>query len=402
MIKDKHIAVGVSGGIAAYKSAGLVSLLKKAGAEVRVCMTENACRFIAPLTFETLSKNPVITDTFSRETPYEVSHVALGKWADLAVVAPATANILAKAACGLADDYLSTFLLAAKCPVLFAPAMNSAMLHHPATQANLKTLEERGNIMIFGGAGLLACGDVGDGRMAEPEEIFAAMEAYFSEKRDFSGKKVLVTAGATRERIDDVRYLTNRSTGQMGYAVAAAAARRGAEVTLVSGITGLPAPKGVNRITAESAEDMFREVTRRFDEMDLVVKAAAVADYTPASPMEGKMKKGGDFALELVRTKDILAELGARKERQVLVGFAAESAELERYALDKLRRKNLDLIAANDISRQDIGFASDENCLHLYFADGRSVQIEKCAKEQAAERLLDYAAELLEQKSRQS
>lgn len=402
MIKDKHIAVGVSGGIAAYKSAGLVSLLKKAGAEVRVCMTENACRFIAPLTFETLSKNPVITDTFSRETPYEVSHVALGKWADLAVVAPATANILAKAACGLADDYLSTFLLAAKYPVLFAPAMNSAMLHHPATQANLKTLEERGNIMIFGGAGLLACGDVGDGRMAEPEEIFAAMEAYFSEKRDFSGKKVLVTAGATRERIDDVRYLTNRSTGKMGYAVAAAAARRGAEVTLVSGITGLPAPKGVNRITAESAEDMFREVTRRFDEMDLVVKAAAVADYTPASPMEGKMKKGGDFALELVRTKDILAELGARKERQVLVGFAAESAELERYALDKLRRKNLDLIAANDISRQDIGFASDENCLHLYFADGRSVQIEKCAKEQAAERLLDYAAELLEQKSRQS
>ena len=318
------------------------------------------------------------------------------------MVAPATANILAKAACGLADDYLSTFLLAAKCPVLFAPAMNSAMLHHPATQANLKTLEERGNIMIFGGAGLLACGDVGDGRMAEPEEIFAAMEAYFSEKRDFSGKKVLVTAGATRERIDDVRYLTNRSTGKMGYAVAAAAARRGAEVTLVSGITGLPAPKGVNRITAESAEDMFREVTRRFDEMDLVVKAAAVADYTPASPMEGKMKKGGDFALELVRTKDILAELGARKERQVLVGFAAESAELERYALDKLRRKNLDLIAANDISRQDIGFASDENCLHLYFADGRSVQIEKCAKEQAAERLLDYAAELLEQKSRQS
>lgn len=402
MIKDKHIAVCVSGGIAAYKAAGLVSLLKKAGGEVRVCMTENACRFIAPLTFETLSKNPVITDTFSRETPYEVSHVALGKWADLAVVAPATANILAKAACGLADDYLSTFLLAAKCPVLFAPAMNSAMLHHPATQANLKTLEERGNIMIFGGAGLLACGDVGDGRMAEPEEIFAAMEAYFSEKRDFSGKKVLVTAGATRERIDDVRYLTNRSTGKMGYAVAAAAARRGAEVTLVSGITGLPAPKGVNRITAESAEDMFREVTRRFDEMDLVVKAAAVADYTPASPMVGKMKKGGDFALELVRTKDILAELGARKERQVLVGFAAESAELERYALDKLRRKNLDLIAANDISRQDIGFASDENCLHLYFADGRSVQIEKCEKEQAAERLLDYAAELLEQKSRQS
>ena len=197
-----------------------------------------------------------------------------------------------------------------------------------------------------------------------------------------------MTAGATRERIDDVRYLTNRSTGKMGYAVAAAAARRGAEVTLVSGITGLPAPKGVNRITAESAEDMFREVTRRFDKMDLVVKAAAVADYTPASPMVGKMKKGGDFALELVRTKDILAELGARKERQVLV--------------DKLRRKNLDLIAANDISRQDIGFASDENCLHLYFADGRSVQIEKCEKEQAAERLLDYAAELLEQKSRQS
>ena len=213
--------------------------------------------------------------------------------------------------------------------------------------------------------------------MSEAELLLVFILHEIQYHKEMRGLKVLVTAGPTQEALDPVRYITNHSTGKMGYAIARVCAQRGAEVTLVSGITGLPAPKGVNRITAESAEDMFREVTRRFDIMDLVVKAAAVADYTPASPMEGKMKKGGDFALELVRTKDILAELGARKERQVLVGFAAESAELERYARDKLRRKNLDLIAAEDISRQDIGFASDENCLHLYFADGRSVQIEK-------------------------
>ncbi|MGI6664109.1 MAG: bifunctional phosphopantothenoylcysteine decarboxylase/phosphopantothenate--cysteine ligase CoaBC [Christensenellaceae bacterium] len=389
MIKGKHIVVGVTGGIAAYKAAALVSGLKKAGAEVRVCMTENACQFVAPLTFETLSAAPVVTDTFTRERPYEVEHVSLGKWADMIVVAPATANIIAKAAQGIADDFLSTLLLAARAEVMFAPAMNTAMLHHPATEANMQTLGARGVYFIAPGTGMLACGDMGDGRMAEPEEIIAVIKHYFTAKNDFAGKRILVTAGPTRERIDDVRFLSNRSSGKMGYEMARAAARRGAEVTLISGPVDLVAPAGVTVVPVESAQEMYEACMARFDEMDIVIKAAAVADYTPEVKLDGKMKKAEDFSLSLIRTADILRDMGEKKTHQILVGFAAETADLEKYAQEKVVKKNLDMIAANDVSRQDIGFGADENQMILYLKDGTKIELEKTTKAGIANRILD-------------
>lgn len=379
MIKGKHIVVGVTGGIAAYKAAMLVSLLKKKGADVHVCMTANACRFITPLTFETLSANRVVTDTFSRETPYEVEHVALAKLADLIVIAPATANIIAKAANGIADDFLSTLLLAARGKVMFAPAMNTAMLHHAAVQRNMMQLREDGCLMVAPGSGMLACGDIGDGRMAEPQEICEAIEAALTPK-DLEGIRLMVTAGPTRERLDDVRYLSNRSTGKMGYAIARAAVNRGAHVTLISGPTALEAPAGVEVRSVESAQQMYTACMEVFPQVDIAVKAAAVADYTPASYQPGKIKKGEDMKLSLVRTQDILQNLGAKKQKQILVGFAAEAADLEQNALAKLQRKHLDMIAANDISRADIGFGSDENLVTLFFADGTKKVLQKAEK----------------------
>lgn len=397
MIKGKHIVVGVTGGIAAYKAAMLVSLLRKKGADVHVCMTENACHFITPLTFETLSANRVVTDTFSRETPYEVEHVALAKLADLIVVAPATANILAKAANGIADDFLSTLLLAARGKVMFAPAMNTAMLHHAAVQRNIAQLRVDGCLIVAPGSGMLACGDIGDGRMAEPQEICEAVEAALTPK-DLEGVRLMVTAGPTRERLDDVRYLSNRSTGKMGYAIAKAAARRGAQVTLVSGPTALEAPAGVELRKVESAQQMYAACMEIFPQVDIAVKAAAVADYTPAAYHPGKIKKSDDMQLALVRTRDILQSLGEKKQKQILVGFAAEAAELERNAQDKLQRKHLDMIAANDISRSDIGFGSDENLVTLFFADGTKKVLQKAEKEQIADGILDEALSLLQKR----
>ncbi len=398
MIKGKHIVVGVTGGIAAYKAAMLVSLLKKKGADVHVCMTANACRFITPLTFETLSANRVVTDTFSRETPYEVEHVALAKLADLIVIAPATANIIAKAANGIADDFLSTLLLAARGKVMFAPAMNTAMLHHAAVQRNMMQLREDGCLMVAPGSGMLACGDIGDGRMAEPQEICEAIEAALAPK-DLEGIRLMVTAGPTRERLDDVRYLSNRSTGKMGYAIARAAVNRGAHVTLISGPTALEAPAGVEVRSVESAQQMYTACMEVFPQVDIAVKAAAVADYTPASYQPGKIKKGEDMKLSLVRTQDILQNLGAKKKKQILVGFAAEAADLEQNALAKLQRKHLDMIAANDISRADIGFGSDENLVTLFFADGTKKVLQKAEKEQIADGILDEALHLLQRKA---
>lgn len=398
MIKGKHIVVGVTGGIAAYKAAMLVSLLKKKGADVHVCMTANACRFITPLTFETLSANRVVTDTFSRETPYEVEHVALAKLADLIVIAPATANIIAKAANGIADDFLSTLLLAARGKVMFAPAMNTAMLHHAAVQRNMMQLREDGCLMVAPGSGMLACGDIGDGRMAEPQEICEAIEAALTPK-DLEGIRLMVTAGPTRERLDDVRYLSNRSTGKMGYAIARAAVNRGAHVTLISGPTALEAPAGVEVRSVESAQQMYTACMEVFPQVDIAVKAAAVADYTPASYQPGKIKKGEDMKLSLVRTQDILQNLGAKKQKQILVGFAAEAADLEQNALAKLQRKHLDMIAANDISRADIGFGSDENLVTLFFADGTKKVLQKAEKEQIADGILDEALHLLQRKA---
>lgn len=394
MIKGKRIVVALCGGIAAYKGAGLVSRLSQAGAQVRCAMTKNACQFITPLTLETLSHNRVITDTFHRDNPYEVDHIALNKWADAIVVAPATANILGKAALGIGDDFVSTMLLAATCPVCFVPAMNTAMYDNPAVQKNREMLRERGCYFIEPGAGLLACGDVGRGRMSEPEEIVAYLDGLLSEEQDMAGLRLAVTAGPTVERIDDVRFLSNRSSGKMGYAVAKAGAQRGAEVTLITGKTSLTPPKGVRVIEVESAEDMYLAATEAFEKCDMLVKAAAVADYTPKEKIAGKMKKGGDMTLDLVRTKDILRELGQRKQGQVLIGFAAEAQDLEQNARRKLAEKNLDMIAANDISREDIGFGTDENSMTLYFADGRAALLEKASKEEIAGQVLDYGLEI--------
>lgn len=313
----KNIVLCVCGGIAAYKSASLASKLVKMGAEVFVCMTESAQKFISPLTFETLTKHAVITDTFDRSTPYEVSHISLAKRADAVVIAPATANIIAKTACGIADDYITTMLLATKAPTLYVPSMNTAMLENGITQRNIRTLAEFGKHFAESDSGLLACGDVGKGRYPDEEVIIEKLESIMA-KRDLEGLNVLVTAGPTTERIDAVRYLTNRSTGKMGYSIAKAAAMRGANVTLVSGRRFERYPAGVNVVDVDSAQDMYEAVLANFDDADIVIKAAAVADYTPANKQTGKMKKGDDFALELVRTTDILKELGAKKNGQVL------------------------------------------------------------------------------------
>lgn len=388
-LKDRQIVLLVSGGIAAYKSAELASSLVKEGARVHVVMTKHACAFVTPLVFETLTKHAVVTDTFDRSTPHEVKHVALAQLAELIVIAPATANIIAKAAAGIADDFASTLLVAARCPRLFAPAMNTAMYENRITQRNIATLKEHGAQFIAPEEGMLACGDTGTGRMAEPGQILHRIRAFFERKQDFAGRRIVVTAGPTVERIDAVRYLTNRSSGKMGYAIAEAALARGADVTLISGPVHLTAPKGVRLINVESAAQMKAAVFAEKDAADIIIKAAAVADYTPRVKVDGKLKKGADLSLELVPTEDILLALGKEKGEKILVGFAAEAKDIVENAQEKLRRKNIDLVAANDISRDDIGFAGDQNALTLLFRDGRRQTIEKCSKREAADRLLD-------------
>lgn len=389
-MKGKHIVLVVTGGIAAYKSAALASALSKAGADVHVVMTKNACEFITPLTFETLTKNAVTTDTFQRTRPYEVAHVALAQLADLILVAPASANFIGKAAAGIADDFAGTLLLAATCPIVFAPAMNTAMYENPMVQRNLSVLKNAGMLMIEPAEGRLACKDFGKGRMPEPEELYEWVRSFFARKKDLLGKHLLITAGPTVERIDDVRYLTNRSSGKMGYALAQAALDRGADVTLVSGPVHIDPPKGARLVKIESAEQMRNAVFAGLDYADIIIKAAAVADFTPKAKFDGKIKKHGEgMQLELVRTEDILLSLGKVKGDKLLVGFAAEAAELIANAQDKLNRKNVDLICANDISRSDIGFGGDENAITLLFRDGRRETIEKCSKSQAANLILD-------------
>ncbi len=393
-VAGKHIVLAVTGGIAAYKAADLASRLVKIGADVHVCMTEHACEFVTPLTFETLTKNRVVTDTFDRSRPFEVQHVSLGKLADMIVVAPATANMIAKAANGIADDFVSTLLITAKCPEVFAPAMNTAMYENDRTHENILKLKRTGRRFIEPGTGMLACGDTGKGRMAEPSEIADYVAAYFERTLDLSGKTVVVTAGPTIEKIDDVRYITNRSTGRMGYELAEAARDRGAEVILVSGKTCLEPPFGVKVINVTSAGDMKDAVLSVYADADAVIMAAAVADYTPAEKTGGKIKKGGEMTLRLVRTEDILETLGRDKGGRKLIGFAAEAENLERNALEKLSRKNLDMIAANDISRNDIGFGTEENSVRMFFRDGTSETVEKCPKREVADRIIDALVRL--------
>ena len=393
MLTGKRIVVGVTGGIAAYKACDLVSRLKKRGAQVRVVLTEHACQFVQPLSFETLSGNPAYSDSFDRK--YEIEHVALAKWADLLLIAPATANCMAKMACGVADDLLSTTCLAVRCPVLVAPAMNSAMWRNPATQANLALLRSRGLRFVGPEAGHLACGDDDVGRMSEPEQIVEAVEAILNPQRDLEGLKVLVTAGPTVERIDPVRYITNRSTGKMGYALAEAARDRGANVTLISGPTSLTAPEGVEFVQIESSAQLCAAVLERGDKADVVIQAAAPADFRPKSVAERKIKKTGEnMTLELEATTDIAAELGRRKQPgQILVAFAAETNDVMDNARGKLTKKNADLIVANDVSRSDAGFGVDTNVITLITA-GDVRALEKMSKRAAADAILSRVREL--------
>ncbi|ANY69805.1 phosphopantothenoylcysteine decarboxylase [Paenibacillus sp. BIHB 4019] len=402
MLTNKTIILGITGGIAAYKAATLCSRLVQAGAKVHVIMTESAARFITPLTLQTLSRNPVHIDTFDERDPAVVSHIHLADHADLIVIAPATANVIGKMANGLADDMLSTTLLAATSPVLVAPAMNVHMYEHPAVARNLQTLADRGVMFVDPGEGQLACGYVAKGRLAEPEEIVHAIEEWFSRSRKLAGKHVLVTAGGTVERLDPVRYLTNDSSGKMGFAIAEAAKLMGAEVTVVAGRTTVEPPAGVKLVRVESAQQMLDAVTVHFETADIVVKAAAVADYRPTQQQEQKLKKTGEtLTLELERTTDILQLLGERKTHQLLVGFAAETQQIAHYAMDKLARKNCDLIVANDVSAEGAGFNGDTNVVQLFGKEGLIEALPLLSKRETARRILEVAVQRHSQLAKQ-
>lgn len=389
-LKDKNILLGITGGIAAYKAADLTSRLVKEGAKVKVVMTKNALEFINPLTFESLSGNPVYYDTFQRSQSWDINHISLAKWADVMVVAPATANIIAKAACGLADDLLSTTILSVECKVFFAPAMNTAMYRKEAVQHNIDILKNRGYEFIGPASGRLACGDRGEGKLADVEDIVETLRRWSAQKKDMEGLRVLVTAGPTREYIDPVRFLSNPSSGRMGYAIAQACAGRGAKVDLISGPVNIEAPTGVNLHKIETAMEMYQKALELYDNVDIVFKAAAVADYRPVKVSEQKIKKGQEpMVLEMVRNPDILLELGKRKKHQILVGFAAETSELEKYAREKLDKKNLDFILANDVTMPGAGFQSETNQGILFCRSGEAVPIPKLDKNEFANFLID-------------
>ncbi len=396
-LEGKCVVLGVTGGIAAYKACELTSRLRKAGAEVFVIMTKNACQFVAPLTFETLSNHPVTTDTFARPETWEVEHIALAKRADVFVIAPATANILAKMACGIADDMLSTTVLATKAPILAAPAMNTGMWENVATRQNAETLKARGVHFVGPEGGFLACGDTGAGRMSEPGDIFAAIEKILCPRRDLEHVRVLVTAGPTREKLDPVRYITNRSSGKMGYAIAEAARDRGARVTLISGPVNLPKPQGIDCVKVNSTQDLYNEMMARCQEHDLVIQAAAPADFTPEKVSEQKIKKQGDGKLTLIltQTPDIAKAVGKKKRPgQVLVGFAAETENVTENAESKLANKNLDMIAANDVTAAGAGFDVDTNVV-TFITKEKTETLPCMPKRQVADELLDRAARLL-------
>ena len=390
MLKGKFIVLGVTGGIACYKAAALTSALVKQHAEVQVIMTENATKFMSPITFEQLSGRRTLTDTFDRNFQHSVEHVAVADRADLVLIAPATANIIAKLAHGLADDMLTTTVLACDCPKAIAPAMNTKMYENPVTRDNLETLRRYGWEVVEPAVGRLACGAEGKGKLPEPEELLEVCLHAAAHEKDLKGKQVLVTAGPTREALDPVRYLTNRSSGRMGYAIARAAARRGAEVTLVSGPTALPRPGYLEIVDVESAQEMFEAVIARAPAADIVIKAAAVADYRPAAVADNKIKKkDGDLSIPLERTLDILGTLGKNKrEGQFLCGFSMETENLLENSRAKLRKKNLDMVAANNVKVAGAGFGVDTNVLTLITADGEQ-ELPLMSKDAAADALLD-------------
>nr|WP_247739205.1 bifunctional phosphopantothenoylcysteine decarboxylase/phosphopantothenate--cysteine ligase CoaBC [Bacillus sp. 165] len=385
----KNILLCVTGGIAVFKAAALTSKLIQAGANVKVMMSESAAKFVTPLTFQALSRNAVYTDTFDEKEPAVISHIDLADWADIILVAPATANVIGKLANGIADDMITTTLLAATAPVWIAPAMNVHMYEHPAVQKNMKVLHSFGYRFIEPGEGFLACGYVAKGRLEEPETIVEILREEYENPKLLKGKRILVTAGPTREKIDPIRFMTNRSTGKMGYAIAEEAARLGADVILVSGPTNIQPPGNVKLISVQSAQDMYEAVIEYYNSVDAVIKTAAVADYRPKFVHAEKMKKKtGDLVLELERTTDILKTLGEKKKHQLLVGFAAETEHVAEYAKRKLEAKNLDLIVANNVSVEGAGFGGDTNIVTIYKRNGDELSLPIMSKKDVAQALL--------------
>jgi phosphopantothenoylcysteine decarboxylase/phosphopantothenate--cysteine ligase len=395
MLKEKHILLGVTGGIAAYKSAELTRLFVKSGAWVKVIMTKNAIEFITPLTLQTLSGNPVFMDMFSLVKDRDIAHIALAQEADIVVIAPATANIIGKMAAGLADDLLTTVLTATKAPILICPAMNTNMYDNPIIRENMRKLREHGCHVMSAGSGELACKAEGWGRLPDVQDILEEVQSILT-KKDLAGKRIIVTAGPTREPFDPVRFITNYSSGKMGYALAIAARRRGACVVLISGPSALPVPMGVEFVPVSSAVDMHDAVMRHFESADVVVKSAAVADFRPSSRAQEKIKKkGGPLLLALERNPDILAEIGKRKGGQVLVGFAMESEDLLGNAKIKLKKKNLDLIVANDLKQSGAGFQTDTNIVKILDRAGGIEELPLMDKMDVANRILDRVHRLL-------
>lgn len=390
MLKGKNIVVGVTGGIAAYKAVEIVSRLKKQGANVHVIMTKAATEFVTPLTFREISGQPVVCDMWDEPKQWHVQHIALATLADLFLIAPATANIMGKIANGIADDMLSTTVMATKAPVVLAPAMNTNMYLNPLVQKNIQSLRSFGYKVLSPDSGTMACGTEGVGRLPEPEKIVEEVVAFLCKNSQLFGKKIVVTAGGTREPIDPVRFIGNRSSGKMGYALASAAAQRGAQVVLISGPTSLQPPDGVDFREVETTQEMMQAVLKEYEDCHIVIKAAAVADYKPQKKEEHKIKKASDYLeLRLEKNPDILLELGKRKNGQILVGFAAETQDLLCHAQEKLNRKNLDMIVANDVSLPDAGFNVDTNIVKLLYRNGSSEELPKMGKSDLAEIILD-------------
>ena len=401
-MEQKNILLCVTGGIAVYKAAALTSKLVQAGYNVKVMMSPSATKFVTPLTFQALSRNDVYTDTFDEKDSSKIAHIDLGDWPDLIIVAPATANTIGKLANGLGDEMIQATLLATTKPIWIAPAMNVNMYHHPIVQKNMNTLKEIGCKLIEPNEGYLACGYVGKGRLAEPEDITQAVNDYFqNEIGMLSGKKIVISAGPTLETIDPVRYLSNRSTGKMGYSLAEVAVSLGAEVVLVSGPTNLTPPEGCKIIKTESAAQMYDAIFSEYENADVVIKTAAVADYTPAVTFDQKMKKSeGDLSIPLKRTKDILLSLGQQKTHQILVGFAAETEQVEDYAKGKLVKKNADMIVANDVTKAGAGFGTDTNIVTIYHRNGEVKSLPIMTKKEVAKEILLEVHRLLNEEAR--
>ena len=403
MLSNKTIIVGVTGGIAAYKACDVVSKLKKLNANIHVIMTESACEFVQPMTFQTLSNNFVINDMFKEPKTWEVEHIELAKKADAFLIVPATANFIGKLAAGIADDMLTTTVMATRAPVIIAPAMNTNMYTNRIVQANMDKLGDLGYRFIDPASGRLACGDIGAGKLADVDDILAFIVDFFekeSEAKDLAGRKIMISAGPTIEAIDPVRYNTNRSSGKMGYAIAKRAVARGAQVTLVSGKTDLEVPEGLAKfISIESADDLYENLVGEFDSNDVVIQSAAVADYKPKSYSDKKIKKkDSDLRIDLCRNKDIAQELGKIKGNKVLVGFAAETNDVLENAAKKIKKKNLDFIVANDLTMQGAGFSTETNIVKIIEADGRIKEYPKLLKSEVGDIILDKVRDILENK----